>query len=58
MGVQTVNLWAQLIASLGVIGSLFYLAAQVRQDTRVYQYAEGKRGGEPCAGEERARSFR
>jgi hypothetical protein len=34
MNIETVNVWAQLIASLGVIISLFYLAAQVRQNTR------------------------
>ena len=34
MNVETINLWAQLIASIGVIVSLFYLAAQVRQNTR------------------------
>src|SRR6266404_3032840 len=34
MNMETVNVWAQLIASLGVIISLFYLAAQVRQNTR------------------------
>lgn len=34
MNMETVNVWAQLIASLGVIVSLFYLAAQVRQNTR------------------------
>ena len=34
MNVETINAWAQLIASAGVIGSLFYLAAQVRQNTR------------------------
>jgi hypothetical protein len=31
---ETINVWAQLIASVGVIVSLFYLAAQVRQNTR------------------------
>ena len=31
---ETVNVLAQLIASIGVIISLFYLAAQVRQNTR------------------------
>jgi hypothetical protein len=31
---ETVNVWAQLIASIGVVVSLFYLAAQVRQNTR------------------------
>ena len=34
MNMETVNGWAQLIASIGVIISLFYLAAQVRQNTR------------------------
>jgi len=34
MTLETVNVWAQLIASIGVIASLFYLAAQVRQNTR------------------------
>ena len=34
MNAETINVWAQLIASLGVIISLFYLAAQVRQNTR------------------------
>ena len=34
MNVETINAWAQLIASAGVIGSLFYLGAQVRQNTR------------------------
>ena len=34
MNVETINVWAQLIASIGVIVSLFYLAAQVRQNTR------------------------
>lgn len=34
MSVETINVWAQLIASLGVIVSVFYLAAQVRQNTR------------------------
>jgi len=34
MNVETINLWAQLIASIGVIVSLFYLSAQVRQNTR------------------------
>jgi hypothetical protein len=34
MNMETVNVWAQLIASLGVIVSLFYLGAQVRQNTR------------------------
>jgi hypothetical protein len=32
--VETINVWAQLIASIGVIVSLFYVAAQVRQNTR------------------------
>src|SRR3954470_6883946 len=31
---ETINVWEQLVASTGVIMSLFYLAAQVRQNTR------------------------
>src|SRR3954468_9163127 len=31
---ETINVWAQLVASIGVIISLFYLAAQIRQNTR------------------------
>ncbi len=34
MNMETVNFWAQLVASIGVIISLFYLAAQVWQNTR------------------------
>jgi hypothetical protein len=34
MNVETISAWAQLMASVGVIGSLFYLAMQVRQNTR------------------------
>ena len=34
MTLESINVWAQLIASLGVIVSLFYVAAQVRQNTR------------------------
>ncbi len=34
MNVETISVWAQLIASIGVIVSLFYVAAQVRQNTR------------------------
>jgi hypothetical protein len=34
MSVEMISAWAQLIASIGVIGSLFYLALQVRQNTR------------------------
>ena len=34
MNVETINVWAQLIASIGVIISLFYVAAQVRRNTR------------------------
>jgi len=34
MNVETINVWAQVIASIGVIVSLFYVAAQVRQNTR------------------------
>jgi len=29
MNVESINVWAQLIASIGVIVSLFYVAAQV-----------------------------
>jgi hypothetical protein len=31
---ETINAIAQLIAAIGVIASLFYLAAQIRQKTR------------------------
>src|SRR5712692_7577026 len=31
---ETINAGAQLVAALGVIASLFYLAAQIRQNTR------------------------
>ena len=34
MNLETINAIAQLIAAIGVIGSLFYLAAQIRQNTR------------------------
>lgn len=34
MNMEMINAWAQLLASAGVIGSLFYLGAQVRQNTR------------------------
>jgi hypothetical protein len=34
MNAETLNAWAQLITSIGMIASLFYLAAQVRQNTR------------------------
>jgi len=34
MNLETINVWGPLIASLGVIVSLFYVAAQVRQNTR------------------------
>jgi hypothetical protein len=34
MNAEAISAWAQLIASTGVIISLFYLAAQVRQNTR------------------------
>src|SRR3954466_15390254 len=34
MNVETINVWVQLIAAIGVIVSLFYVAAQVRQNTR------------------------
>jgi hypothetical protein len=31
---ESLNVWAQLIAAVGVIGSLFYLGVQIRQNTR------------------------
>jgi hypothetical protein len=34
MNAETISAWAQMLASVGVIGSLFYLAVQVRQNTR------------------------
>ena len=34
MKLETINALAQLIAALGMIASLFYLAAQIRQNTR------------------------
>ena len=34
MKLETINAIAQLIAAIGVIGSLFYLAVQIRQNTR------------------------
>ena len=34
MSLETINAVAQLIAAIGVIASLFYLAAQIRQNTR------------------------
>ena len=34
MSLETINAIAQLIAAIGVIASLFYLAAQIRQNTR------------------------
>jgi hypothetical protein len=34
MKLETLNTLAQLVAAIGVIGSLFYLAAQIRQNTR------------------------
>ncbi|HWY50615.1 MAG TPA: hypothetical protein VNW72_03955 [Chthoniobacterales bacterium] len=34
MNLETINAVAQLIAAIGVIASLFYLAAQIRQNTR------------------------
>lgn len=34
MNLETINAIAQLIAALGVIGSLFYLGVQIRQNTR------------------------
>ena len=37
MSIETINAWAQFAAALGVIGSLFYLAAQVRQNARSSQ---------------------
>jgi hypothetical protein len=34
VNLETVNAIAQLVAAIGVIASLFYLAAQIRQNTR------------------------
>jgi hypothetical protein len=34
LNLETLNTLAQLIAAIGVIGSLFYLGAQIRQNTR------------------------
>jgi hypothetical protein len=34
MNLETINAITQLVAALGVIASLFYLAAQIRQNTR------------------------
>ena len=34
MNLETLNTLAQFIAAIGVIGSLFYLAVQIRQNTR------------------------
>ena len=34
MSLEAINTWAQLIAAIGVIGSLFYLGVQIRQNTR------------------------
>ena len=34
MSLEAINTWAQLIAAVGVIGSLFYLGLQIRQNTR------------------------
>ena len=34
MKLEAINAMAQLIAAIGVIASLFYLAAQIRQNTR------------------------
>lgn len=34
MNLEAINALAQLIAAIGVIVSLFYLAAQIRQNTR------------------------
>ena len=29
MNLETINIWAELVASAGVVGSFFYLGAQV-----------------------------
>jgi len=34
VNLETVNAIAQLIAAIGVVASLFYLAVQIRQNTR------------------------
>ena len=34
MSLEAISTWAQLIAAIGVIGSLFYLGVQIRQNTR------------------------
>jgi len=34
VSLKAINTWAQLIAAVGVIGSLFYLGLQIRQNTR------------------------
>lgn len=34
MNLEAINTWAQLIAAVGVIVSLFYLGLQIRQNTR------------------------
>lgn len=34
MSLETVNAFAQLVAAIGVVASLFYLAVQIRQNTR------------------------
>jgi hypothetical protein len=34
VNLETLNAIAQLLAAIGVIASLFYLAAQIRQNTR------------------------
>ena len=34
MNLETINAITQLVAAVGVIASLFYLAAQIRQNTR------------------------
>lgn len=34
MSLEAINTWAQLIAAIGVICSLFYLGVQIRQNTR------------------------
>jgi hypothetical protein len=34
VSLEAINTWAQLIAAVAVIGSLFYLGLQIRQNTR------------------------
>jgi len=34
VSLEAISAWAQLIAAIGVIGSLFYLGVQIRQNTR------------------------